>query len=130
MGTLTLSEIDVRPLVTGLVLITGKYELKRTAAGSGPSWGRYTSIRVRARTDGRSFTTTPPRTSISFHQNIFSLILCQGIEILPAMDNRRCINFLDAFQDPGFQFVQGFNSDMAQKTPRHFSEQGLDDVQP
>jgi uncharacterized protein (TIGR02246 family) len=51
MGTLTFSEIDVRPLVTGLVLVTGKYELKRTAAGGGPAWGRYTLI-VRQSKDG------------------------------------------------------------------------------
>jgi ketosteroid isomerase-like protein len=51
MGTLTFSEIEVRPLVTGLVLVTGKYELKRTAAGGGPAWGRYTLI-VRQCKDG------------------------------------------------------------------------------
>ncbi len=44
MGTLTFSEIDVRPLATGLVLVTGKFELKRTAAGGGPAWGRYTLV--------------------------------------------------------------------------------------
>jgi uncharacterized protein (TIGR02246 family) len=44
MGTLTFSEIDVRPLVTGLALVTGKYELKRTAAGGGAAWGRFTLI--------------------------------------------------------------------------------------
>lgn len=44
MGTLTFSEIDVRPLSTGLALVTGKFELKRTAAGGGPAWGRYTLI--------------------------------------------------------------------------------------
>jgi uncharacterized protein (TIGR02246 family) len=44
MGTLTFSEIEVRPLSTGLALVTGKFELKRTAAGGGPAWGRYTLI--------------------------------------------------------------------------------------
>jgi uncharacterized protein (TIGR02246 family) len=44
MGTLTFSEIEVRPLATGLALVTGKFELKRTAAGGGPAWGRYTLI--------------------------------------------------------------------------------------
>ena len=45
MGTLTFSEIDVRPLATGLALVTGKFELKRTAAGGfGPVWGRYTLV--------------------------------------------------------------------------------------
>src|SRR5262245_54071861 len=34
-GTLTFSEIEVRPLATGLALTTGKYSLKRTAAGGG-----------------------------------------------------------------------------------------------
>jgi len=31
-------EINVRPLVTSLLLVTEKYELKRTAAGGGPAW--------------------------------------------------------------------------------------------
>ena len=44
MGTLTFSEIEVRPLATGLALVTGKFELKRTAAGGGAAWGRYTLI--------------------------------------------------------------------------------------
>ena len=44
MGTLTFSEIEVRPLATGLVLVSGKFELKRTAAGGGAAWGRYTLI--------------------------------------------------------------------------------------
>lgn len=44
MGTLSFSEIEVRPLVTGLVLVTGKFELKRTTDGGGPAWGRYTLI--------------------------------------------------------------------------------------
>jgi uncharacterized protein (TIGR02246 family) len=44
MGTLTFSELDVRPLAAGLALVTGKFELKRTAAGGGPAWGRYTLV--------------------------------------------------------------------------------------
>jgi uncharacterized protein (TIGR02246 family) len=40
MGTLTFSEIEVRLLARGVALVTGKFELKRTAAGGGPSWGR------------------------------------------------------------------------------------------
>jgi uncharacterized protein (TIGR02246 family) len=44
MGTLTFSEIEVRPLASGLALVTGKYELKRNTAGGGPAWGRYTLI--------------------------------------------------------------------------------------
>jgi uncharacterized protein (TIGR02246 family) len=44
MGTLTFSEIEVRPLTAGLALVTGKYELQRTAAGGGPAWGRYTLV--------------------------------------------------------------------------------------
>jgi uncharacterized protein (TIGR02246 family) len=44
MGTLTFSEIEVRPLATGVALVTGKYELRRTAAGGGAAWGRYTLV--------------------------------------------------------------------------------------
>ncbi len=51
MGTLTFSELDVRPLAPTVALVTGKFELKRTAAGGGPAWGRYTLI-VRRAPDG------------------------------------------------------------------------------
>ncbi len=44
MGKLTFSEIEVRPLTSGLALVTGKFELQRTAAGGGRAWGRYTLI--------------------------------------------------------------------------------------
>ena len=44
MGTLTFSEIDVRPLSTGLALASGKYNLKRTAAGGGDASGRFTLV--------------------------------------------------------------------------------------
>jgi uncharacterized protein (TIGR02246 family) len=44
MGTLSFSEIEVRPLAAGLALVTGKYELQRTTAGGGPAWGRYTLV--------------------------------------------------------------------------------------
>ncbi len=44
MGTLAFSEIEVRPLATGVALATGKYELKRTAAGGGDAAGRFTLV--------------------------------------------------------------------------------------
>jgi len=44
MGTLTYSELDVRPIADGLVLMTGRFALQRTAAGGGPSSGRFTLI--------------------------------------------------------------------------------------
>ncbi|SPE31255.1 conserved exported hypothetical protein [Candidatus Sulfopaludibacter sp. SbA3] len=44
MGTLVFSEIEVRPLAEGVALVTGRYELKRTASGGGAAWGRYTLI--------------------------------------------------------------------------------------
>jgi uncharacterized protein (TIGR02246 family) len=43
-GTLAFSEIVVRPLAEGLVLVTGKFELKRTKEGGGDASGRYTLI--------------------------------------------------------------------------------------
>jgi uncharacterized protein (TIGR02246 family) len=43
-GTLAFSEIEVRPLATGLALATGKYSLKRTEAGGGDASGRFTLI--------------------------------------------------------------------------------------
>ena len=44
MGTLTFSEMEVRPLAEGLALMTGRFALKRTAAGGGDSSGRFTLI--------------------------------------------------------------------------------------
>lgn len=44
MGTLTFSEITVRPLTPELALTTGKYDLKRTAAGGGDASGRFTLV--------------------------------------------------------------------------------------
>jgi uncharacterized protein (TIGR02246 family) len=44
MGTLTFSEIEVRPLADGVALTTGKFALKRTAAGGGDTSGRFTLI--------------------------------------------------------------------------------------
>jgi len=44
MGTLTFSEIEVRPLAPNLALTTGKYHLKRTAAGGGDASGRFTLV--------------------------------------------------------------------------------------
>jgi uncharacterized protein (TIGR02246 family) len=44
MGTLTFSEIAVRPLANGIALSTGKYALKRSASGGGDAAGRFTLI--------------------------------------------------------------------------------------
>jgi uncharacterized protein (TIGR02246 family) len=44
MGTLTFSEIEVRPLGKGFALAIGKFSLKRTAAGGGDSSGRFTLV--------------------------------------------------------------------------------------
>jgi len=44
MGTLAYSEVQVRELAPGLVLVNGKYELQRTAAGGGDASGRFTLV--------------------------------------------------------------------------------------
>lgn len=44
MGTLTFSEIVVRPLADGVALTTGKFALQRSQAGGGNSSGRFTLI--------------------------------------------------------------------------------------
>ena len=44
MGTLTFSDIEVRPLADGVALTTGKFALKRNAAGGGDTSGRFTLI--------------------------------------------------------------------------------------
>ena len=44
MGTLTFSEIETRPLAPGLILATGKYDLKRTPSGGGDASGRFTLV--------------------------------------------------------------------------------------
>lgn len=43
-GTLTFSDIRIRPLADGLALVTGRFDLKRTAAGGGDASGRYTLV--------------------------------------------------------------------------------------
>jgi uncharacterized protein (TIGR02246 family) len=47
MGTLEFSEIAVRPLADGVSLATGKFALRRSAAGGGDASGRFTLILVR-----------------------------------------------------------------------------------
>jgi uncharacterized protein (TIGR02246 family) len=44
MGTLTFSEIDVRPLGKEYALANGKFALKRTQAGGGDAAGRFTLV--------------------------------------------------------------------------------------
>ena len=44
MGTLTFSEIEVRPLGDGFALANGKFFLKRTEAGGGDATGRFTLV--------------------------------------------------------------------------------------
>ena len=43
-GTLTFSEIEVRPLGEGYALAIGRFALKRTAAGGGDASGRFTLV--------------------------------------------------------------------------------------
>lgn len=43
-GTLTFSEIVVRPLCDGFALVTGRFDLKRTREGGGDTAGHYTLI--------------------------------------------------------------------------------------
>jgi uncharacterized protein (TIGR02246 family) len=47
MGTLEFSEIAVRPLADGVSLATGKFALRRSAAGGGDASGRFTLVLVR-----------------------------------------------------------------------------------
>ena len=45
MGQLTFSELDIRPLAdNSIVLMLGRFSLKRTAAGGGDAAGRFTLI--------------------------------------------------------------------------------------
>jgi len=44
MGTLTFSEIEVRPLGKDYALALGRFALKRTAAGGGDASGRFTLV--------------------------------------------------------------------------------------
>jgi uncharacterized protein (TIGR02246 family) len=43
-GTLTFSEIEVRPIAPGLAIANGKYSLNRTPAGGGDASGRFTLV--------------------------------------------------------------------------------------
>jgi uncharacterized protein (TIGR02246 family) len=51
MGTLTYSEIAVRPLGEDFALANGRFALKRTAAGGGDAAGRFTIV-LRKTRDG------------------------------------------------------------------------------
>ena len=44
MGTLTFSEIAVRPIGKGYALANGRFSLKRTPAGGGDAAGRFTLV--------------------------------------------------------------------------------------
>ena len=44
MGTLTFSNVEVRPLGAGLALVMGEFHLQRTIAGGGNASGRYTLV--------------------------------------------------------------------------------------
>jgi ketosteroid isomerase-like protein len=44
MGTLTYSEFVVRPIGDGLAIMTGRFELKRSAEAGGGSTGRFTLV--------------------------------------------------------------------------------------
>jgi uncharacterized protein (TIGR02246 family) len=43
-GTLTFSEIEVRPLCAGYALAIGRFALRRTAAGGGDAAGRFSLV--------------------------------------------------------------------------------------
>ena len=44
MGTLTFSEMTTRMVAPDIAIMTGRFELKRTAAGGGDSTGRFTLV--------------------------------------------------------------------------------------
>lgn len=44
MGTLTFSELEIRPLAKDVALAIGKFSLKRTSAGGGDASGRFTLV--------------------------------------------------------------------------------------
>lgn len=44
MGKLEFSEIAVRPLADGVAMVTGKFALRRSAAGGGDASGRFTLL--------------------------------------------------------------------------------------
>jgi uncharacterized protein (TIGR02246 family) len=49
MGTLTFSEIEVRPLGKDFALAIGKFSLKRAASGGGDASGRFTLVLRKAK---------------------------------------------------------------------------------
>ena len=58
MGTLTYSEMTVRMLSPEIALMTGKFELKRSAEGGGDSTGRFTLVWNEPPPDGKLSTIT------------------------------------------------------------------------
>jgi uncharacterized protein (TIGR02246 family) len=53
MGTLTYSEMEVRPLGKDYALMLGRFALKRSAAGGGDSSGRFTLVWKKTRAGWR-----------------------------------------------------------------------------
>lgn len=53
MGTLIYSEMEVRPLGKDVALMTGKFQLKRTAAGGGDASGHFTLVWKKTRAGWR-----------------------------------------------------------------------------
>ena len=49
MGTLTFSELEIRPLAKDVALAIGKFSLKRTSAGGGDTSGRFTLVLKKTR---------------------------------------------------------------------------------
>jgi len=47
----------------------------------------------------------------SFTKIIDESILCECLEILPPVYDGRSIDFVDVFEDSGFQFIEGLDSD-------------------
>src|SRR5713226_2097447 len=68
-------------------------------------------------------------TSRSLHQRRYILSHAE-VDLFPAEDNRRGIEFLDAPQNALLQFIDRFDSDVAQESAGHLGEGAFDQIKP
>lgn len=59
------------------------------------------------------------KTSSSFHQNKYKS-RHTDVKFTPSKNDGRLVHFINALKYPRLEFVQGFDSDVAQERARHF----------
>lgn len=93
-------------------------------------WNSLREFHASAQDDRWGGDASEGQASTSFHENISILSGRQGLELLPPMNDGGGIDFRNALQDAGLEFLPGLHPDMSEKRPGHLSKQGFDDIEP